>query len=100
MKRLAYTTLAFVAVACGAASTALAGKWSFSFGIHGPHGHLDVHHAPVYRARVYHAPPVHYDHVYHVDYYHWTPHLGYHSHGHVHYVPRYAPCVHHLHCPW
>lgn len=105
MKRFVYATLASVlvfAALIGPASTAKAGDWGFSFGFHGPHSHFDFHHAaPVYRPPVVYAPRVHYDRVYYPEYHHWTPDLGYHSHGHYDYVPHYTPrYAHYDHYHW
>ena len=49
------------------------------------------YYTPHYHAPHYHAPSVHYHRTYHRDYDHWTPRQGWHSHGHYHYQPHYAP---------
>ena len=44
-----------------------------------------------YTSPIYHGPSVHYDPVYHPTSSHWTPSKGWHTHGHVDYVPHYTP---------
>jgi hypothetical protein len=40
---------------------------------------------------IYHPPSVHYHRVYHPTRTHWTPGRGWHTHGHIDYVPHYTP---------
>ncbi len=40
---------------------------------------------------IWHGPSVHLDRVYHREYSHWTPHRGFHSHGHYDRVPHFVP---------
>jgi hypothetical protein len=43
----------------------------------------------------YHPPSVHYHQVYHPTSAHWTPDIGYHTHGHYHYLPHHVPGHYH-----
>jgi hypothetical protein len=44
-----------------------------------------------YSQPIFHGPSVHLDPVYHATSSHWTPSQGWHTHGHIDYVPHYVP---------
>src|SRR5688572_161651 len=85
---------AFVGLVFGTAERAAADPWSISVQYrHRPTrgGYYSNHYYRPRSAPIYHAPSVHYDRVYHHEYSHWTPHRGWHSHGHYDAVPHYVP---------
>jgi len=84
-------TLAVLAVCGLAASTAQAGGPYGGYGYGGYGGYGGGFGYGCYRGPIYHAPSVHFDRQYHVDYQHWTPGRGFHTHGHYHNVPHYTP---------
>lgn len=89
MKQIAITLAVLAVVGLATTTTAEAGH---GYG-HG-HGHSHRGWGGGYggsRGTVYHAPSVHIDRRYHADYSHWTPGRGYHTHGHIDYVPHYVP---------
>ncbi len=67
-----------------------AGGHHISVGFGYGHSHHS-HSLYGYNGPIYHRPSVHYHRVYHPTRSHWTPGRGWHTHGHIDYVPHYVP---------